>query len=411
MRSAVERQANEVVVNQEKLLLDHLRQIERHRSNKRAVHIHLSKLRSRNRQSHHARIAASTFETHVKQHSGQIFNLSNGDIVFVCLGSDVSHVDDAVSRVRHLFGEDPLSVLNESNDAKFCSWHNLETDYRRFRQAVEALYAEFKHREQVRQTMGDVAQTDTEHLDDLTPALLGAIENSLAQADLSNLVRRQPICAVAADARPKSVLHEVYVSITQLQCELAPNVNLRSDRWLFHRLTHTLDRRMLSLISRSDDSTMAGYISINLNVSTVLSPEFIQFDEGLRTGARGTIVLEFPLADVFGDMDAFAFARDFVRERGYRPCIQGITLSSVPFIDRDRLGVDFLKVDWDDGFVDDDRGREIVFDMVRRSGDARTILSRCESDDALQFGKDIGVTMFQGYAIDAMLAGAANSPS
>src|SRR3546814_1927605 len=71
-----------------------------------------------------------------------------------------------------------------------------------------------------------------------------------------------------------------------------PDVNLATNRWLFQHLTQTLDRRVLKLLSRADDTDLHAAISINLNVETLLSPAFLEFDASLRMGSRGTIVVE-----------------------------------------------------------------------------------------------------------------------
>ena len=48
--------------SQEYLLLDYLQRLNRSLEGRMAVHIHLSRLRPQNRQDHHVRIAATTFE-------------------------------------------------------------------------------------------------------------------------------------------------------------------------------------------------------------------------------------------------------------------------------------------------------------------------------------------------------------
>src|SRR3546814_2172873 len=73
--------------SQEYLLLDYVQRLDRHRQGRRAVHIHLSRLKPQNRREHHIRIAANTFEELVKQFEGHIFSLSNADLVFVCKGA------------------------------------------------------------------------------------------------------------------------------------------------------------------------------------------------------------------------------------------------------------------------------------------------------------------------------------
>ena len=122
------------------------------------------------------------------------------------------------------------------------------------------------------------------------------------------------------------------------------DVNLAANRWLFQHLTETLDLRVLKLLTQADDRDLHSSFSVNLNVSTLLSREFTEFDTSLRTGGRGTIVLELQLIDIYSDVANYMFARDFVRERGYRICGDGVTHQSLPLIDRQALGADLIKL-------------------------------------------------------------------
>src|SRR3546814_12952603 len=62
--------------------------------------------------------------------------------------------------------------------------------------------------------------------------------------------------------------------------------------------------------------------------------------------SRGTIVVELQLHGVMGDVGGFMFARDFVREKGYRVCLDGVTGLGLPLVDRQKLGVDMVKLIW-----------------------------------------------------------------
>ena len=201
-------------------------------------------------------------------------------------------------------------------------------------------------------------------------------------------------------------MKEFFVAIPNLRRLIAKDVDITSDKWLFQRLTQTLDRRVLSQFSRLEKGDTWRNFSLNLNVTTLLSPEFLKFDAGLRSGARGTIVVEVPPADVFGDMAAFVFARDFARDRGYRICLDGLTYLTVPLIDRAKLGVDLLKVHWDPGMADDPSGAlgRNLADFVKSAGAARVILCRCDNQAAVDFGTSLGIFMFQGRHIDRLIA-------
>jgi hypothetical protein len=398
--------AHHATVSQEYLLLSYLQRLERHRTGRRAVHIHLSKLRDHNRKSHHIKIAGNTFEGLVRHFEGQMFALNNGDLIFICSGASVEEMDDAVMRLRFLFSDDPLAILDVADN--FSTWYNLEVQYHELLHIAEDLYES----EQVRQDRLRSRSAQWGENEDgavrpaLTPAQLHRLEDFLKSADLSSFVRRQQVCAVSKNTRPKRILKEIYVSIDELASTVLPEVDLAGNRWLFQHLTMTLDRRILKLLTRAEDSNLHSSFSMNLNVSTLLAPEFLQFDSELRMGGRGTIVIELQLVDIFADVSEFFFARDYLSEKGYRLCIDGITHHSLPLVDRKALGTDLIKVQWSPAFTDDspEGGKRDAFrQAIDRCGKSRVILARCDSPEAVRFGHDLGITMFQGRFLDSLM--------
>lgn len=395
--------------SQEYLLLDYLQRLGRNVEGRMAVHIHLSRLRPQNRQDHHIRIAAATFEGMVQNYEGQIFTLSNSDLFFICKDATIEDIDAAIMKVRYLFSEDPLSQGDDEEDlARFCTWYNVASQYDELLDIAKQMHRERERKTRLTVTAerGDPRlKTQRKQLD---PEQLGKLESFLTRADLSNLMRRQPVCAVTPNnPMPQTVFRELYISIADLQQTVLPEFDISSNLWLFQHLTQTLDSRMLSMLIRNDDSSIASSFSINLNVQTILSPPFLNFDSSLKAVARGTVVIELQKIDIFGDMGAYMFARDFMRERGYRICLDGLNHLTLQFIDRDRLGLDLLKLTWSPDMADDMSGSRTaeLKEHVDRCGRARIILCRCDSDEAIRFGQSLGITMYQGRYIDRLLAG------
>src|SRR3546814_9957665 len=89
----------------------------------------------------HSRIAAKTLEDLVKQFEGHIFSLSNADLVFVCKGASPAQMDDAVTKLRYLFSEDPLTQ-SDGDDDRFSTWYNVESQYPKFLALAEQLCEE-----------------------------------------------------------------------------------------------------------------------------------------------------------------------------------------------------------------------------------------------------------------------------
>ena len=136
--------------SQEYLLLDYLQRLGRSVDGRMAVHIHLSKLRSQNRQEHHIRIAATTFEGLSNLYDGQVFTLGSSDLVFICKDASIEDIDATILKVRHLFNEDPLTFGEEEEDlARFCTWYNVETQHEEMLDLIKQMHRERERKNRV----------------------------------------------------------------------------------------------------------------------------------------------------------------------------------------------------------------------------------------------------------------------
>ena len=197
----------------------------------------------------------------------------------------------------------------------------------------------------------------------------------------------------------------MFISIGELAQQVLPNVNLAANRWLFQHLTETLDLRVLKLLTQADNRDLLSSFSVNLNVGTLLSRNFAEFDTSLRTGGRGTIVIELQLIDIYSDVLNYMFAWDFVRERGYRVCSDGVTHQSLPLVDRQALGADLVKLAWLPELSDavSDETGENLNKQFERVGPSRVILARCNAPNAIRLGQSMGSSMYQGRYLDTVL--------
>lgn len=391
---------------QEHLLLDYLRRLDKHRQGRRAVCVHLSGLLPHNRRDHHLRLAANTFEGLAKMLNGQAFVLSNSDLLVVFKQSVLGEVETSVNKLRFLFADDPMLADDmATRQGAFATWYDLQKDYATLLRLAQTRLAEEVRR---REAASPAPAADNRRRDGepISPKLLARMEEALVRADLTNMMRRQSVCTLIPGQPPQPVFNELFVSISDLRATIAPTVNIAADPWLFQHLTETLDRRVLAQLSKNDDRTLAGDFSLNLNVATLLSAEFLAFDDNVTAGMRGTIVLELQKTDIFADLGAYLFVRDFAHERGYRLCIDGLNQQTLPFVDRERLGADLVKLVWSPEMAAEDGGRLAA--AVKRSGPARTILCRCDDNQAIEFGQKLGLTLFQGRHVENLLAAERN---
>lgn len=245
----------------------------------------------------------------------------------------------------------------------------------------------------------------------LTPAELARISKALVNTDFSNMIRRQFVCIVLDDIAPSPMFEEVFVSIADLGETILPDVSLTATPWLFQDLTETLDKCVLTTVSRHDDGAFYRDFSLNLNVSSILSEDFKSFDKGIRENMKASVVLELQPIDIVSDFSMYVRARDFAQSLGYKICIDGVSALNLPFIDREKLGADFVKLTWQADLPDLLTRDEKLKEKILSIGSNRTILCRVDDEKALNFAKESKITLLQGQYIQHLLSTAPRRPA
>jgi hypothetical protein len=138
----------------------------------------------------------------------------------------------------------------------------------------------------------------------------------------------------------------------------------------------------------------AGPFALDLNLSGILSPEFLRFDNSLPSRLRGQTVLNLHPADVMGDVSTFRFASAFARARGHRIMLRMVTPPLLPLLNLAALELDFAELRWSPTLQG--------FDPAGLSaGTTRWVLARADETDALRWGRAAGIGLFQGTAVHA----------
>ena len=76
-------------------------------------------------------------------------------------------------------------------------------------------------------------------------------------------------------------------------------------------------------------------------------------------------------------------------------------------VDRAELGLDFVKITWTNDMPEDNQSLRKHVDRIG----ARIVLCRCDTPQAIDYGRQIGIDLFQGQHVDALLTSRAGAPS
>jgi hypothetical protein len=377
-----------------------------------AIGFHFSKLLEHYRSEYQIKIATNLMNDLLGDRDGAIYLCEDATIFVVVKSFPKPLTEKMIFQLRYLFMDDPLSYTTDGDEnPEFSTIYDIESQWADFMAMIKRrLVARVRQahvaipRAAAAVAAGEAPPAPRE-LKAFKASNLAEIERDIRDADLSATIRRQPICAALPEAPVRTVFDEMYININHLRQSMGVEVDLLSNRWLFKYLTQILDERMLETIQRNPVRYLSTPISLNLNVPTLLSSRFTEFDAAIKANAKASIVVELQIADVFADMSAFLLAKDTVQKLGYRVCLDGVSELSLPQIDRTRLGFDLIKLIWNsDSEKDASSAKNVkLAEAVRACGNNRVILTRCDTKQAVQYGQALGITLFQGRYLDSVV--------
>ncbi len=223
---------------------------------------------------------------------------------------------------------------------------------------------------------------------------LAELEAALATSDVEPFVRRRAVCRQAQDGQFLRLWEQYRLSAPEVVAALAPGCAAPAADWLTRRLTRTLDRRLLALLSAPGQLRGGIPFGLKLNVASLVSPEFLRFDSMLPFPLREQVIIEIDAASMVAEIATFPFARDFARSRGYLLQLGGVTAGTLGQFPLREAGFDLLSLQWSAELA--------ARDAPEAFADAdHFVLAEADSQSALSWGKERGINLFQGRTTEA----------
>ncbi len=427
-------------------LYDHIRTFRRFPKGYMVLHLHFSILDRLHQQPHHRRSIATAFNRLINPYEGKLFWTREFDLFFV--SKDCPHADLDRARVEAMRAVNDAPVLKQKiadgQDDQLCTWWDLGEDYEQFYSKVEQLRRTANHDD------GDEEKAETpslknmvasigssskpkpapspsqdieaektgkkqktvpqyEHIfpettmDVIGPMQLDKLERNILNMDMFNLIAQQNICVVVENMPPQVVFTKKYISLDEVNNSILPGYAISGDKWLFQRLTETFDTKMMQALV-DYESFPENVLSINMNVSTISTKAFDKFIAKQKSVSEHPLILEITLFDIMSDLTAYFRAQEKLDRLGCKICICKMDIQSLYVLDRELINVDFLKIRWNKSYRSslNTTERKRIADAIQAQGKMRVVLSDCDSKEAISFGNEMGIVMFQGFEIDKL---------
>ena len=339
----------------EKYLLDALDRVARNPSGYSVLYVNVSKLKPKNRHPEFIKIFAKLFDSVTGSAKGTLFVLGNGD--FAILGREITHeiVEDAVKKLRDGLSADP--VLHSKDSREFFEIYDFPQDFPSFYSYIEEMVENAAQR------------TREDSLPQKRPVAAGEIEDlilALDDIDIAEIVKRQSVLRIKGAG----------------QFEV------------------TLDKKTMEAFFGSDIKNWPKEISLNLNLSSVFSKEFVEFGRNfVKPGQK--IIVEVQLMDVFNNLPLYFQAQDILHHGGHKLLIDAVSPTALKMLNIKRVKPDMIKIFWEP-LLEDDIDNEDLKKTIEFLGRENVILAKCDSERAIRWGVRYGITAFQGPYIDTL---------
>jgi EAL domain-containing protein (putative c-di-GMP-specific phosphodiesterase class I) len=357
----------------------------------RALHLHLSGLpkAAKTRDSITKAIGILN-ELSRRSTASRVFLLNTLDIVHISINLDTGLLRQTASNIHKIFGREPIAS-NVYGTEDFATLLEISGNDTRLLAYAETLFA------------SNVAEHDVNGKIRGSVQVYQQVMERIGATDISTILLSQPAYATLAAGKMVPVFREMYVSIKALEDAFCPGSSLVERRTLFVELTEHLDKAVLKVVGRQPEFGLRS-LSLNLNLTTLASKDFVAFDSAMTEAQRGKIVLEFHRNDVVANFEMFERIAPDLTAKGYSLCIDALDARLLAHFDLKGLHCRFAKLFWSqEAAASADTLRDLIAERAKRDEGIEYILARCDNAAAIRLAKHAGFSLLQGKLIDYMV--------
>jgi len=232
----------------------------------------------------------------------------------------------------------------------------------------------------------------------LTPWSLGLIGQLIENIGVAPYIRVQTAFQRGADGAWLPCFDESFIGLEEIRQRYFPHTDLARPKHLFLDLCVLLDRTLLDAMA-ARGAARERKMSLNLALPSILGAEFAALARAVPDSARASFGFEIDCSDLIQDFSQTLRALSTLRDQGFFFMVDGLTPEMAGFFRFEKLRPAAVKID-----VSRENATSLKDPETRKTlaeaqcGDI--VFYHCEDEAAIRAGLALGVTQFQGRAID-----------
>ncbi len=250
-------------------------------------------------------------------------------------------------------------------------------------------------------------QTAPDKIDDrggrLTAKNVVQIEGLIAEMDIRRYGRTQSMYRCDDKGTFTPLAEEYFISFDELRRERFPKLEVAYTDHLFFAICALMDQKLLGAISSSFATIAGRNIRFNLSIASIMGAVFAQFVRAVPKDQRHLIGFELHSGDILQDFPLTLGAIEVLRKESFNIYFDNVIPSMTPYIDFGRFDVSAVKISVSKDIVSQLSVPSIRKGLERLPKD-KIIFNHCDNERALNVGRELGVSVFQGWLIDDLAA-------
>lgn len=405
----------------EENFLDFVRQIDRHRAGRLCLVVTLHTIDTYRARQSTQNLVCDHIKRHLAGRVFEVFRFDRGDVAVMTKDVTSGMLQDTAFGLIYRLKDEAFFKTFENGEHDLCRILSAETEYDDlldYARASRAGEIALPHEGQVITVDDDEAAAPQAETEDL--ASKPGPQWATIEAEDDHPYPEDPDEELSTRPRDFEILR---MDVVRLCDGRAPSSELTmmvadeealAERFLRAADEETRDAYLPKICQEAEcqlmerlaqDKPQIHPLLIGASVGTMLSTSFLEFDAAraaAQVWPRGHLLLDRRAARAAG-AGVYEFAREFVEGRGYQVSLTGMDIYSLARLQLKAQGFTFQVVEYkeSDASFTTRAERQQIYNMLTSGEAAATILTNCNTPEAIEFGREIGVEYFTGRAASA----------